>query len=42
MTEKMRSKHDKYWGNVNNINPLLFIAVILDPRFKVDYMLFIL
>ena len=42
MTEKMRSKHDKYWGNVNNINPLLFIAVILDPRFKVDYMLFVL
>ena len=28
--------------NVNNINPLLFIAVILDPRFKVDYMLFVL
>ncbi|CAN0876612.1 Putative AC transposase [Linum grandiflorum] len=42
MAKRMKTKHDKYWGNVNNINPLLFVALILDPRFKVNYMVFVL
>ncbi|KAK9681591.1 hypothetical protein RND81_10G013400 [Saponaria officinalis] len=34
MASKMKAKHDKYWGDVENLNILLFIAVILDLRHK--------
>jgi hypothetical protein len=27
-------KYDKYWGDVEKINPLLFVASLLDPRYK--------
>lgn len=30
----MKSKYDKYWGNYNNVNALLFIVVLLDPCHK--------
>lgn len=33
----MKAKYDKYWANVDNINVLLFIALVLDPRYKLDY-----
>lgn len=33
----MKSKYDKYWGSARNINVLLFIAVILDPRRKMKF-----
>ncbi|XP_024032219.1 zinc finger BED domain-containing protein RICESLEEPER 2-like [Morus notabilis] len=34
----MRRKFEKYWGNGENINYILFIAVVLDPRYKRDYL----
>ncbi|KNA24973.1 hypothetical protein SOVF_010790, partial [Spinacia oleracea] len=37
MAEKMKLKFDKYWSNVGNINVLMFIALILDPRNKLVY-----
>jgi hypothetical protein len=38
MTSHMKQKFDKYWGNVVILNPLLFMAVALDPRFKLKYL----
>ncbi|KAI5323492.1 hypothetical protein L3X38_032564 [Prunus dulcis] len=38
----MKRKFDKYWGNVNNINKLFFVTVILDPRYKMEYVEFCL
>ncbi|XP_056683460.1 zinc finger BED domain-containing protein RICESLEEPER 2-like [Spinacia oleracea] len=37
MAYKMKKKHDKYWDNVDNINLMLYIAVVLDPRRKMFY-----
>ncbi|BBH05445.1 BED zinc finger, partial [Prunus dulcis] len=36
------TKFDKYWGNVNNINKLFFVTVILNPRYKMEYVEFCL
>lgn len=38
MAVSMRRKYDKYWGNVYNVNCLLFVALVLDPRYKMDYL----
>lgn len=40
MAEKMKIKCNKYWGSVDTINQLLIIAVVLDPRYKLDYVSF--
>ncbi|XP_054791204.1 zinc finger BED domain-containing protein RICESLEEPER 2-like [Prosopis cineraria] len=37
MSLSMKRKYDKYWGATDNLNPLLIIAVILDPRYKLAY-----
>ena len=37
MDAKMKGKHDKYWGNVNNLNIFMFITLALDPRRKMSY-----
>ncbi|KAL4325049.1 hypothetical protein GQ457_11G023860 [Hibiscus cannabinus] len=37
MTSQMKMKFDKYWANVNNVNVLMFIALVLDPRHKLRY-----
>jgi hypothetical protein len=34
MANKMKVKYDKYWGDVEKINPLLFVATLFDPRYK--------
>lgn len=34
VAENMKKKFIKYWGNLQNINLLLFVAIVLDPRFK--------
>jgi len=34
MVNRMKVKYDKYWGDVEKINPLLFVASLLDPRYK--------
>jgi hypothetical protein len=31
---EMKEKYDKYWGNFEKINQLLFVAVVLDPQYK--------
>lgn len=37
MAHGMKRKHEKYWENVNNINLMLYVAVVLDPRRKMQY-----
>ncbi|XP_031264918.1 zinc finger BED domain-containing protein RICESLEEPER 2-like [Pistacia vera] len=37
MATRMKVKFDKYWSNVDNINIMLFIAEVLDPRHKLEY-----
>lgn len=37
MAKNMKKKYDKYWGNPNNLNMLLLIALVLDPRHKVKF-----
>ena len=39
MAMDMKKKYDKYWGMVENMNPLLFIANVLDPRYKLAYVM---
>ncbi|XP_042988849.1 zinc finger BED domain-containing protein RICESLEEPER 2-like [Carya illinoinensis] len=37
----MRAKYDKYWGgNFDRANMLLYVAVAIDPRFKMDGMVY--
>ncbi|KAK2651874.1 hypothetical protein Ddye_011730 [Dipteronia dyeriana] len=40
MTVAMKSKFDKYWGKFEDVNKLLIIALVLDPRYKLDYVKF--
>lgn len=34
MTLSMKNKFDKYWGNVDKMNKLIYLAAVLDPRSK--------
>jgi hypothetical protein len=34
IANRMKVKYDKYWEDVEKINPLLFVASLLDPRYK--------
>ena len=38
MGRMMREKFDKYWGSIQKMNVMLFIVVVLDPRYKMDYL----
>jgi len=38
MAYLMKLKFEKYWETEGNLNYLLFIAVILDPRYKLKYL----
>lgn len=38
MAASMKGKFDKYWGDVDNINPLLFLSDLLDPRYELRYL----
>uniref|UniRef100_A0A803PST2 Zinc finger BED domain-containing protein RICESLEEPER 2-like n=1 Tax=Cannabis sativa TaxID=3483 RepID=A0A803PST2_CANSA len=38
MAESMKIKFDKYWGEIEKLNPLLLVAVLLDPRYKEPYL----
>lgn len=40
MARRMKEKYDKYWKNIDNINFLLYVAVLLDPRKKMQYVEF--
>lgn len=37
MACSMRTKFNKYWGDVEKNNPLLFVAIVLDPPYKLGY-----
>jgi len=37
MATRMKEKFDKYWGSVKKMNKILFYAVILDPRRKMEF-----
>ena len=37
MGDKMKNKFDKYWGDPSKMNKLIFLANILDPRDKFEY-----
>jgi hypothetical protein len=34
LAEKMMSKYNKYWGDLDRVNVLMFVVVILDPQTK--------
>jgi len=36
----MKMKYDKYWGDFEKINPLLFVTSMLDPLYKIDILEF--
>lgn len=38
MAMKMQAKYDKYWWNNENANYLLYVAVVLDPRYKLKFL----
>ena len=40
MGATMKQKFDKYWGDPDKMNNLIFIASVLDPREKVEYLSF--
>ena len=36
----MKIKYDKYWGSIEKTNLMIFIAVVLDPRYKFNLLNF--
>ena len=40
MTQRMNLKYDKYWGTVDRINLMLFVAIVVDRRYKLKYVEF--
>lgn len=32
MSEKMKDTYDKYWGDINKINKLIYMVVVVHPR----------
>ncbi|KAK8661533.1 hypothetical protein V6N13_091132 [Hibiscus sabdariffa] len=37
MASKMKDKYNKYWGDATNMNFLIYLAIILDPRRKMGF-----
>nr|XP_016506604.1 PREDICTED: zinc finger BED domain-containing protein RICESLEEPER 1-like [Nicotiana tabacum] len=42
MEKKMKEKFDKYWGDPEKMNKMIFISCVLDPRYKFDSVSFAL
>jgi hypothetical protein len=40
MVEGMKMKYEKYWGNIEKMNLLLFVVVVLDLRYKMKYIVY--
>ena len=38
MVDYMKNKFEKYWGNFDNMNHLLYVGLVLDPRYKLRYL----
>ena len=34
----MKNKFERYWGNFDNMNHLLYVGLVLDPRYKLRYL----
>ena len=37
MASKMKTNFDKYWGCIEKQNALLYVAIVLDPRYKLKF-----
>ena len=37
MARDMHEKFDKYWGYNEELNLMLFVAIVLDPRYKLRF-----
>ena len=40
MAKRMKLKYDKYWESVDRINLMLFVAIMVDLRYKLKYVKF--
>ena len=40
MVVEMETKYDKYWGSTDNISLMLFVAIVLDLRYRLKYVKF--
>jgi hypothetical protein len=40
MAEGIKMKYEKYWENIEKMNLLLFVAVVLDTRYKMKYIVY--
>jgi hypothetical protein len=40
MAINMRSKYEKYWGSIDRINLMLYVAFVVDPRYKMKGLVF--
>ncbi|KAK1379810.1 hypothetical protein POM88_026554 [Heracleum sosnowskyi] len=38
MVGSMKENFDKYWGDAEDINHVFFLAIVLDPRYKIGYL----
>lgn len=36
--DKMQLIYDKYWGNLEEMNKLIFVAIVVDPRYKLKFL----
>ncbi|KAM2857619.1 hypothetical protein PS2_001838 [Malus domestica] len=36
ISKLMQEKYDKYWGSIEDINQYVFVALVLDPRHKLE------
>ena len=34
----MKEKYEKYWGDIENMNLMMFVVMVLDPRYKMKYL----
>ncbi|KAL0326489.1 UNVERIFIED_CONTAM: hypothetical protein Sangu_1726900 [Sesamum angustifolium] len=41
MARKMKQKFDKYCGNVEKMNMMLYVVVMFDPRHKFSYLQYV-
>ncbi|XP_074347010.1 zinc finger BED domain-containing protein RICESLEEPER 2-like [Apium graveolens] len=42
MGKRMKEKYDKYWGDVHKMNKLIYVAIVVDPRYKLEFIEFAL
>ncbi|CAA7023973.1 unnamed protein product [Microthlaspi erraticum] len=38
----MKAKFDKYWGGMESMNVMIFLACVIDPRYKLKHVSFII